>query len=212
MKTLQALGLLLAAASAPLIAADFSYEAGGGAPPEGAPAAVAPLVSSEAVTVKGPGGAAVARFWGRTAEFEGEASGGFGIRYDFIPEGAVIALVEFPEEGSDFREQNIPAGLYTLRYALHPEDGNHMGVAPSRDFSVLTPASGDDADPNSLDFAGLVTLTRKVGNPHPTVVRLELPEGSEGPNLWEDDYEHWVLDLPVAGDVVGIVVYGHSEE
>jgi hypothetical protein len=44
------------------------------------------------------------------------------------------------------------------------------------------------------------------------VARLELPEGSDGPNLWQDDYEHWVLDLPIAGEVVGIVVYGHSEE
>ena len=52
----------------------------------------------------------------------------------------------------------------------------------------------------------------KVGNAHPTIARIVLPEGSEGPNLWQNDYEHWVLDLPSGGDVVGIVVYGHSDE
>jgi len=211
MKILSAFGLFFALVSGPLAAADFSFEAGGGLP-EGAPAELAELMHDEAVTVKSPSGEAVAHYWGRKAEFEAEAAGGFGIRYDFIPEGAVIALVEFPDEGSDFREQDIPSGLYTLRYSLHPEDGNHMGVAPSRDFAVLTPAAQDDASPESLGFDGLVALTKKVGNPHPTVARLVLPWGEETPYLWEDDYEHWILDLSVAGDVVGIVVHGHSEE
>src|SRR5690606_21414296 len=140
-------------------AAGFTFEAGAGAPPEDAPAAAAELLASEAITVKGPDGKVAARFWGRQPEFEGEAARAFGIRYHFIPEGARISLVEFPDEGgSDFREQRIPSGLYTLRYVLHPEDGNHMGVASSRDFAVLTPASGDDASPEGLHFDGLVEL------------------------------------------------------
>jgi hypothetical protein len=209
MKHLRTVSLLSLLACAPLLADDFTMEKA--AAPEGAPAAATAMVNPEGVTVK-TGGKAVAASWGRKDAFEGTPASGFGIRYDTIPEGAFLALVHFTEEGHDFREQGIPAGWYTMRYALHPEDGNHMGVAPSRDFAVLTPAEQDTELAKNYAFQQLVELTKKVGNPHPTVARLELPEGSEGPNLWQDDYEHWVLDLPIAGEVVGIVVYGHSEE
>ncbi|MCB1019163.1 MAG: hypothetical protein KDC27_04510 [Acidobacteria bacterium] len=201
--------LLAVSLCSPLFGAGFTMEKA--AAPEGAPEAAAAMVAAEGVTVKN-GDTVVAQYWGRKDAFEGSPSAGFGIRYGTIPEGAFLALVHFPEEGHDFREQGIPAGWYTLRYALHPEDGNHMGVAPSRDFSVLSPAAQDDELAKNYKFADLVELTKKVGNPHPTVERIELPEGSDGPNLWEDDYGHWVLDLPIAGEVVGIVVYGHSEE
>ena len=100
-----------------------------------------------------------------------------------------------PEKGSDFREQSIPSGIYTLRFGLHPENGDHMGVAPSRDFAVLSPVDKDLEVEKNYDFDALVELTAEVGNPHPTVARLELPEGDDAPHLWENDYEHWVLDL-----------------
>ena len=50
------------------------------------------------------------------------------------------------------------------------------------------------------------------GNPHPTILRLELPDGNESGHIWQNDMEHWVLDLAIPGDVIGVVVYGHSEE
>ena len=102
--------------------------------------------------------------------------------------------------------------MYTLRFGLHPEDGNHMGVAPSRDFGLLAPVEKDLEVSRNFDFDAIVELSADVGNPHPTVARLELPEGDQGPHLWENDYEHWVLDVPVADTVVGIVVDGHAEE
>ena len=42
--------------------------------------------------------------------------------------------------------QGIQPGLYTLRYELVPNDGNHLGVANSRDFGLLVRAA-DDPDP-----------------------------------------------------------------
>ncbi len=121
-------------------------------------------------------------------------------------------MVRFAQRWSDFREQSVPAGVYTLRYALHPEDGNHMGVAPSRDFSALTPIAADTEPAKNVEFKALVEMTKKVGNPHPSVVRLQLSEGDESPHLWQDDAGHQILDLKVVDEVVGIVVEGHSEE
>ncbi len=205
------LAVFAAIVAVPLaVAADFTFEPGA-ALPEAVPEAARALVAPEGVSVKA-GDAAVVSFWMRVAPFDGEPAGGFGIRFDNIPEGAFLGILEFPDRGSDFREQAVPPGLYTIRFGLHPEDGNHMGVAPSRDFALLAPADKDLEVAKNYDFDAMVQLSADVGNPHPTVARLELPEADEGPNLWENDYENWVLDMPVADTVIGIVVDGHAEE
>ncbi len=183
----------------------------GSAVPEIVPAAGRELIAQDAIALKSHD-TVVAEFWMRTVEFEGEPGGGFGVRYDMIPEGAYLGVVSFPEKGSDFREQSIPSGIYSLRYGLHPENGDHMGVASSRDFAILSPVDKDVEAMKNYEFEALMKLTSEVGNPHPTVARLELPEGDDAPNLWEDDYENWVLDLAVADAVIGIVVDGHAEE
>ncbi len=191
-------------------AGEYRAEAGASLP-DSVPAATRELVRSEGVTVRS-GEDPVARFWMRDVPFDGEPASGFGVRFDNVPEGAFLGVMEFPDEGSDFREQAVPPGVYTIRFGLHPEDGNHMGVAPSRDFALLSPVDKDLDVRRNYDFDGIVDLSANVGNPHPTVARLELPEGDSGPNLWQNDHSHWILDLPVAETVVGIVVEGHSEE
>ncbi len=195
----------------PLAAADFSTEPGV-ALPDAVPAGVKALVNPAGITVKGPDGKVNAEYWVRKAPFEGDPASGFGIRMKTIPEGALIGVVNFPDGGHDFREQSVPAGVYTMRYALHPEDGNHMGVASSRDFAVLTPIDKDTEPAKNIAFNDLVALAKTVGNPHPTIVRLEMADSSDTPHLWQDDSEHWVLDLDVSGEPVGFVVHGHSEE
>lgn len=210
-RTCAILTTFLALAALPQLHAQKFTADPGALVPETVPDATREMIAPEGVTVMA-GDAAVVRIWVRIVAFEGAPASGFGVRFDNIPEGAFLGVLEFPEEGSDFREQSVPAGLYTIRFGLHPEDGNHMGVAPSRDFGLLAPVDKDLEVSKNFDFDGIVELSAKVGNPHPTVTRIELPEGNEGPNLWVNDYEHWVLDLPVGGTVVGIVVDGHSEE
>ncbi|MEX2301270.1 MAG: hypothetical protein WD733_10055 [Bryobacterales bacterium] len=194
----------------PLAAADFSI-APGVALPDGVADNVKSLLRAEGVTVKSGAKVAV-EIWAREKPFEAPPTNGFGIRMETLPEGGMIALVRFPEGASDFREQAIPPGIYTLRFGLHPEDGNHMGVASSRDFALLTPVDKDPDPAKVFPFKELIELTKQVGNPHPTIVRLEMAESSETPHLWEQDSEHWVLDLDIAGEPVGFVVHGHSEE
>lgn len=206
-----ALGCAFLLLAATLGAAGFSTEPGP-AVPDGVPDAVKELVRAEGIAVKNPEGKVTAQYWTREKPFEGTPAAGFGIRMETIPEGALIALANFPDGDSDYREQPIPAGLYTVRFSLHPEDGNHMGVASSRDFAVLTPVDKDTEPAKNFPFDQLVELTKLVGNAHPTIVRLEMAETSDTPNLREGEAEHWILELDVAGEPVGFVVHGHSEE
>ena len=174
--------------------------------------AIRSAIQSQGVRVNGPDGKPVAEFWGRLMPFSGEPVVEFGVRFDTIPEGAFLGVARFPEKGSDFRRQTVPPGLYTMRYGLHPEDGNHMGVAASRDFALLTPIAEDPEPSKNLGFDELVAMTLRVGNPHPTILRVEIPEGKQAPHLWENEYEHWVLDLEAGGELIGFVVHGRAEE
>ena len=65
----------------------------------------------------------------------------------FVPlePGSLVGVLRFTRKGADFRGQEIPAGLYTLRYANQPVDGNHVGTFATRDFLVMLPASADQS-------------------------------------------------------------------
>ena len=82
----------------PLLAGDFSIETAGA--PEGVLGELGAAVAEEGVAVKS-GDTVVANYWGRKDAFEGTPSAGFGIRYDNIPEGAFLALIQFtPKRGT----------------------------------------------------------------------------------------------------------------
>jgi len=48
--------------------------------------------------------------------------------------GQLVGAIRYPEgsKPSDFRGQPLKAGLYTLRYGLQPDDGNHLGTSDLR--------------------------------------------------------------------------------
>ena len=52
-------------------------------------------------------------------------------------------MIRLPERGADRRGQTIKPGVYTLRYGNYPQNGDHQGVEPQRDFLVLSPVAED---------------------------------------------------------------------
>src|SRR5947207_2557235 len=61
-----------------------------------------------------------------------------GAIYHFA-ESELIGVIRFPKTAKDFRGQQLKTGSYTMRYELSPNDGNHLGVSPIRDFVLLLP-------------------------------------------------------------------------
>src|SRR5512141_2560764 len=57
-----------------------------------------------------------------------------------------VGVIRFLAAATDFRGQAIRPGLYTLRYATIPNDGNHLGVSEYPDFLLVVPVA-DDPDP-----------------------------------------------------------------
>jgi hypothetical protein len=129
-----------------------------------------------------------------------------------IPQGTLIGILRFPAQGLDRRGQAIPAGVYTLRYSNDPVDGAHQGVAPQRDFALLTPIASD-ADPHSAPgFDALVQMSEKAaGTPHPAVLSLETPADAKFPALTKEGDHDWVLNVKLGDLPLAIIVAGKYE-
>ena len=140
-----------------------------------------------------------------------------GALYPQVAESTLLGVISFPQPATDYRGEPIKPGAYTLRYALLPNDANHLGVAPNRDFVLLTPAAADinpDASPKPDE---LVELSRKAtGTRHPAPLSLAPTQGAP-PNLSKDDEDHWIFSATVklsSGDElpVALVVKGTAPQ
>jgi len=117
-----------------------------------------------------------------------------GAIYTQFPESALVGVISFSQAATDYRGQSIKAGTYTLRYALMPNDGNHLGVAPNRDFLLLVPA-GSDSDPDKLyKFEELVNLSRSATTTHhPAPLSLTQADHGLAAAFVKDDEDHWIF-------------------
>jgi hypothetical protein len=117
-----------------------------------------------------------------------------GVVYPQLAESTFVGVVHFSHAAADFRGQQVPAGFYTLRYALIPDDGNHLGVSPNRDFLLLIPAQSD-ADPSAtFKFQQLVTMSAKtVGGKHPSPLSLTPADKPSAGTVAKDDQDHWIF-------------------
>ena len=130
-----------------------------------------------------------------------------------IAQGTLLGVIRFQGKGADRRGQVIPAGVYTLRYSLFPVDGAHSGVAPQRDFALLTPIAAD-ADPSAHPaFDDLVKMSRKAsGSPHPAVLSLETPPaGATAPSVVKEGEHDWTLTVKSGDLTFSIIVVGKAD-
>src|SRR5271167_319251 len=97
-----------------------------------------------------------------------------GALYPELANAEFVGVVNLPKGMTDFRGQAIPAGAYTLRYQLLPQDGNHMGVSPNPDFLLAIPIASDPNPEQGYLYKKLVGLSAKsTGTNHPAVIALD---------------------------------------
>ncbi|HVK18780.1 MAG TPA: hypothetical protein VM533_17750 [Fimbriiglobus sp.] len=159
-------------------------------PPTELAGTVGKLLDKNAVAVADKDGAEMLTVWFRTA-VPAKATAeqiANGLTYREIPEGTLIGAVKFAGPFVDFRKQDIAAGVYTLRFLVQPDVGDHMGTAPHTEFLVLSPAD-KDTDPEPLEPKALIKLSSaSTGGDHPGVMLLFPHTAREaGPKLLEKD-------------------------
>ena len=188
-------------------------------PPEGLSAELKASLQPQGSRILNEQGSVWCEVWIRKVVADTGNPASEAAKYPALHLGSMLGVMSFPSTGSDYRGQAIKPGIYTMRYCLILQDGNHMGVAPVPDFVLLIPAAEDTKDPDAaLTLEELVNLSRKAsGTNHPAVIDLGRPPASpSAPTLEKDDLDHWVLttktqsksgaDLPI-----GIVVVGRAE-
>ncbi len=177
--------------------------------PPNLPAAYAKLIDSKGYRVVGPSGPWCEIWFQKSLPTTGkppEPNIAFA-----IPQGALLGILRFPGQGSDRRGQTIKPGVYTMRYSDFPVDGAHQGVAPQRDFALLTPIA-NDPDPNANpSFDKLVAQSKTTGTTHPAVFGLEPPGGTSFPALTKEGENDWALSVKVGDTPIAIIVAGKVE-
>jgi hypothetical protein len=141
-----------------------------------------------------------------------------GAIYPQLAESTLVGVISFPKATTDYKGGAIRAGIYTLRYELLPDDGNHLGVAPNRDFLLLVPAASD-ADPDAVyKFDQLVDLSRQATmTKHPAPLNMVQADASAQPGVSKDDQDHWIFAAGIkmsSGEVIpfGLVVKGTAPQ
>lgn len=142
-----------------------------------------------------------------------------GAAYTWAPTSALVAVITFPKSTTDYRRQPLKAGTYTLRYAVHPQDGNHIGISPIRDFLLLVPVADDQNPDAPYSFEDLTKLSKKAsGTNHPAPMSLVTTDGiTTWPSVFEDENGHLVFAAKVktaAGSesAIAFVVKGVVEQ
>jgi hypothetical protein len=192
----------------------YKVENAGAPPAADLPKPLQDALESQGTRVVNAQGGTLLEVWlPKTVPTSSSASASSDFLYGPLSEGTFLGVLHFPSQGADFRGQAIKPGFYTLRYGLIPQDGNHMGVNPTRDVLVLCPVAADNDLSTALKFDGLVKLGRQAsGTAHPGVLVGAPVNGDSFPAVVKDDQGHWDLqvkihgssgDLPFAFTVVG---------
>jgi len=180
-------------------AADFTVKVAEKAPPKELDASISAVLQKQAVQVL-DGGQPAYEFW-----FAGELAltakpAASSRTLDAVKQAALLGAVSVPKALRDYRDDELAAGVYTMRFALQPQDGNHLGTSEFAYFAVLVPAKLDTKPDGITDYKPLVKASSKeTATDHPVLLSLRPVSSAEGewPKLNEPAPEHKSLRVKV---------------
>jgi hypothetical protein len=201
------------------VAEDYSV-----APIEAVPQDVKPEIAKALAApgfqVTGADGALCSLWFAKAPAMQEGFSPTLSIKYPFAP-GALIGVLKVEEgaEFTDFREQILLPGLYTLRYARQPQDGNHIGTSDLSDFLLVVAAKGDESPETIQNLDAIVGLSIEAGGAtHPAILALRPAEdGKAGQAKLAHDSgdDLWMLETAIGSDKpepLELVVVGFALE
>ena len=107
--------------------------------------------------------------------------------FGLFKRGALLGIVRFSSQWKDYKESAVKAGVYALRYAAQPADGDHTGKSLYRDFLLLVPAGQDQEPDGEYTQQQLVAMSQGASiSTHPVVMGM-FP-------VWEEPESETVLN------------------
>ncbi len=204
------LGALIAAALAvsPVVAGGVAVAKHTNPVPDEIAAAVKAVLAPGGATAK-VGEVTLEFWWVTSLDAKGKDWSG-------VPEGTLVGALRISAPFKDIRGRTIKPGAYLLRFALQPQNGDHLGVSPFREFLLATQAA-DDKDPAALGHDPTVELAAKSVNiTHPAVLSIDPPVAAQAPlAVTQNEAGHTavVFEVPTAsgGLRFGLILVGHIE-
>ncbi len=204
------LSILLAASV--LLGEEYKAEAGG-APPAELSDSVKGLLEKQGVKVM-KDGKPLSEIWFRAEMPAPKPTAEQNITMPNVPHGSLLGVIKVEQTYSDRRGQMFKPGLYTMRYSYYPENGDHQGAAPQRDFLLLSMAATDTDGAATPVFKELVEQSKKVSNTlHPCVfsIRKEDPKYFKEGSVEKEGDHDWILMRKMGTVPVSLVVAGKVE-
>jgi hypothetical protein len=210
MRTLTATAIVLTLAM-PVPGAEPSVESASALPAGAVATEIAAAIASEGTRVR-LDGKPLADVW-LAREIAGPAPERPepGVAYPRIAEGGLVGVARFESGWKDYRGRPVAAGTYTLRYAVLPSDGNHMGVSEYVDYLALVPAADDTSAARIASRKALDAMSRKAsGTNHPAILCLVPAAKDAVPGIKKAADGALVVTLPWGGSALSLVVRGEA--
>ncbi len=195
---------LLMFGAAPLFAAEATHKLETvKKAPEGISKQITSALDPNGYRISGPKGTVCEIWLAKNLAFKPKFKPSLSVKYPFTP-GQFVGALRVPEKVTytDFRGQELKAGVYTLRYGKQPEDGNHVGTSDLADFILALPSKVDADTKTITDFD---TLSEKsagsAGSTHPAIFSLLPAEKTTKAAKLSHDEEHdyWILQVAATG-------------
>lgn len=139
-----------------------------------------------------------------------------GPAWSKVAEGTLVGALRVTGAFKEIRGKAVRPGTYTLRYGLQPQNGDHLGASPFREFLLVAPAAADgDAKANGHEGA-IATAKKTTGTSHPASLSLDPPEATAAPlspHISELGHDGVIFEIATSGGPLrfGVIVAGIVE-
>lgn len=183
-----------------------------GAPPSEVAPAMAALLNAEGTKVM-RGANPVLSVWFVKSLPTGPKSSEAALTLPEVPHGAFLGIVKVEARTSDRRANPLKPGVYTMRFSYYPVNGAHQGIAPQRDFVILTGATTDTDAKSTPDFTALYQASEKTaGIPHPLVLSIWKADMDFKSGFAKSaEHDEWILQTKIGDTPVAIILQGVAE-
>jgi hypothetical protein len=186
-------------------AADLTLKVADKEPPKELDASIRAKLQTKAIQLL-EGEKPVYEFW-FSAEFPLQSKPASAAKaLDALKQATLLGAVAVARDQRDYRDDELHAGVYTMRFALQPQDGNHLGTSEFNYFAVLTPAKIDNKLDGIADYKTLVkSSSKETSTDHPVILSLRPASSDAGDvpqiNTPAPDHKSVRLKVPAkAGD------------
>jgi len=191
--------------TSPLSAADFMLKTEDAPAPESISKEIRGHLDSKVHTIS-KGDKVLYRFWFTQKVQLSAAPSSPGKALDVCVQPSLLGVVEVVEEQRDYRDDELFQNVFTIRYGIRPDDGNHLGTSDYRHFGVLIPVEQDKKLQGISGYKPLVKASSlDTVSDHPVILSLRPVSGGDGnyPALVEPVSHHHALRLELKGTTEG---------